>query len=61
MTQERKQILDMVAQGKISVQDAERLLDRVSSAGAGLPGAETGSTEPSGAEPRGNGEAGGTD
>jgi hypothetical protein len=35
MKEERKQILDMLAQGKITADDAERLLDRLASGDAG--------------------------
>lgn len=35
MTQERKQVLDMLAQGTITVQDAERLLDKLAAIGTG--------------------------
>jgi hypothetical protein len=42
MTQERKQVLDMLAQGKISVQDAERLLDKLSAIGADASEGEAG-------------------
>ena len=34
MSEERKQVLEMLAQGKISTEDAERLLDRLNAVGA---------------------------
>ena len=34
MTAERKKILDMLAEGKISAEDAERLLDKISDSAA---------------------------
>jgi hypothetical protein len=51
MTQERKQVLDMLAQGKITVQDAERLLDKLSSLGTSSPEGEAGGTAAAGPEP----------
>jgi hypothetical protein len=51
MTQERKQVLDMLAQGTITVQDAERLLDKLSAIGTNSPESEVGGTAPAGPEP----------
>lgn len=39
MSQERKQVLDMLAQGKITAEDAERLLDKLASLGSTPEGA----------------------
>ncbi len=39
MSQERKQVLDMLAQGKITAEDAERLLDKLASLGSTSEGA----------------------
>jgi hypothetical protein len=50
MTQERTQVLDMLAQGKITVQDAERLLDKLAAIGASSPESEGGEAAPAGAE-----------
>ena len=50
MTQERKQVLDMLAQGTITVQDAERLLDKLSAIGASVPENEVGGTPTAGSE-----------
>ena len=44
MTENRRQILDMLAQGKINVDEAERLLSLVDPPSSGAPGA----TEPTG-------------
>ena len=57
MTQERKQVLDMLAQGKITVQDAERLLDKLSAIGTSVPESEVGRTGAAGPEPSGEGGA----
>jgi hypothetical protein len=57
MTQERKQVLDMLAQGKITVQDAERLLDKLSAIGTSVPESEAGRTAAVGPEPSGEGGA----
>jgi hypothetical protein len=51
MTQERKQVLDMLAQGTITVQDAERLLDKLSAIGTSAPESEAGGTAQAGPEP----------
>jgi hypothetical protein len=51
MTQERKQVLDMLAQGKITVQDAERLIDKLSAIGTGTPESEAGGAASPGPEP----------
>lgn len=50
MTQERTQVLDMLAQGKITVQDAERLLDKLAAIGASSPESEVGGATPAGSE-----------
>jgi hypothetical protein len=51
MTQERKQVLDMLAQGTITVQDAERLLDKLSAIGTSSPDSEAGGAAAAGPEP----------
>ena len=51
MTQERKQVLDMLAQGKISVQDAERLLDKLSTIGSSPPDGDPEGSVSCGSEP----------
>lgn len=43
MKQERKQILEMLAQGKIAPEDAERLLDKLDASEGERPSAATGS------------------
>jgi len=45
MQAERKKILEMVSQGKISAEDAERLLDKLVSNAAQLPGPAANSHE----------------
>lgn len=57
MTQERKQALDMLAQGKITVQDAERLLDKLPATGASVPEHEAGAAASAGPGPGGEGGA----
>jgi hypothetical protein len=51
MTQERKQVLDMLAQGKITVQDAERLLDKLAAIGTAPPESEGRGATPAEPEP----------
>jgi len=46
MQAERKKILEMVSQGKISAEDAEKLLDKLVSNAASLPGPAAKSQEP---------------
>ncbi len=50
MNQERKQVLDMLAQGKINVQDAERLLDKLSAIGGAPSDGEPEAISVSGSE-----------
>jgi hypothetical protein len=50
MTQERKQVLDMLAQGTITVQEAERLLDKLSVIGTSVPENEVGGAATAGPE-----------
>jgi len=61
MSQERRQVLEMLAQGKITAEDAERLLDRLNRAGAGSgagAGAGAGTGAGAGAS-AGSGDGGG--
>jgi hypothetical protein len=46
MSEERKRILDMVAKGKISVEEAEKLLDALGAAEPEEPAAESGGKKP---------------
>jgi len=45
MSVERQKVLEMLAQGKISVEDADRLLDKLNAAGS-QPGGADGNAEP---------------
>jgi hypothetical protein len=57
VTPERKQVLDMLAEGKITVQDAERLLDKLSSVGPGVTENDAAGDAPAGPGTAGEGEA----
>lgn len=47
MNEERKKVLEMLAQGKITAEDAERLLDKIGDAGKSSASAPAGSERPS--------------
>ena len=52
MSEERKQILEMLAQGKISAEDAERLLDKLGAGDSKQSADASPSTRDSGAKPK---------
>lgn len=47
MNEERKKVLEMLAEGKITTEDAERLLDKIGDTGKSSASAQAGSERPS--------------